>query len=138
MITLLFLKNHPLAKKESISFEELKDEKFCFLKDEDGGYESEYKACVMSGFIPKCAFVTNDAFYKPRYISQGNVFGFIPNSWKEVYEQCENIVLIPEAGILKETASKLYWSDMTLNSETNRKFLSYVKDKLEAGGSARK
>ena len=127
-------KNHPLAEKESIAIEELKDEKFCFLKDEDGGYESEYKACVMSGFIPKCAFVTNDAFYKLHYISQGNVFGFIPNTWKEVYEKCDKIVLIPEAGNLKETATKLYWSDATLDSEANRKFLSYVKEKM--GGSS--
>ena len=124
-------KNHPLAKKKEISLEELKNEEFCFLRDEEGGYETEYKACVLSGFVPKCAFVTNNAFFKLRFIAEGNAFGFIPKSWKKTYEKCEKIVLIPEKNPTKEASIKMYWSDMAMNSEVCRRFLSYVREKLE-------
>lgn len=124
-------RNHPLAEKEEISLEELKDEEFCFLRDEEGGYEAEYKACVLSGFVPKCVFVTNNAFFKLRFIAEGTAFGFIPQSWKETYEKCEKIVLIPEKNPLKETAIKMYWSDMAMNSEICRRFLAYVQMRLE-------
>lgn len=124
-------REHPLASRDKISLEELKDEEFCFLKDEEGGYEAEYKACVLSGFIPKCLFVTDNAFMKLRFISQGTSFGFIPHSWKRVYETCDKIVLIPEKNALKEARTKLYWSDMAMYSEANRRFLKYIRERLE-------
>lgn len=123
-------KNHPFASRKELRIEELKDERFCFLKDEEGGYESEYKSCILSGFIPRCAFITNSPFYKLRYVSQNEVFGFIPASWKQVYEKCENIVLIPEVGNRDEYVVKMCWSDATLTSEANRRFLSYAEERL--------
>lgn len=124
-------KSHPLSRKNTIRLEELKNESFCFLKDEHSGFEIEYKSCVLNGFIPRCAFVTNSPFYKLRYVSQNDVFGFIPGAWKPVYEKCENIVLIPRAESIEDATVKLFWSDSTLNSDVNQRFLEYVKKKLE-------
>lgn len=123
-------KNHPLAEKETLTLGELKDESFCFLRDEKGGYEKEYRECIMNGFLPECEFVTTNAFYKLRYVMENEVFGFVPSSWKDVYERCADVVLIPQAGKQNEVRCKLGWSDMTLNSETNRKFLEFVKERL--------
>ncbi len=124
-------KGHPLAEKKELTYMELKNESFCFLKDNEGGYEDEYRACILSGYIPRCEFVTNDAFYKFRYIMQNPVFGFIPVTWKEVYERCDNIVLVPLSEKRIESMGKLCWSDATLALDVNQKFLRYVKDRLD-------
>lgn len=127
-------KKHPLAKKKYLTIGDLRNESFCFLKNENGGYEKEYKECILSGFIPKCEFVTNNSFFKLRYVMQHDVFGFIPAAWKPIYEMCDNIVLIPQKERMEDGKCLLCWSDSTLNSETNQQFLQYVKERLEKTG----
>lgn len=123
-------KGHPLGEKKELTYGDLKNESFCFLKNNDGGYEEEYRACILGGFIPRCEFVTNDSFYKLRYITQNPVFGFIPVTWKGVYEKWGNIVLVPLSEKRTESVGKLYWSDATLTLDANRRFLEYVQRQL--------
>ena len=124
-------KKHPLARKEKLRLEELSQESFCFLRGEDGNYESEYGACIRSGFVPRCVFTTNHSFYKLRYISANEVFGFIPSSWKSIYERCENIVLIPLESSRDVRSFKLYWQDRAMDSELNRRFLEFICERLQ-------
>ena len=53
---------HPLACREAVSLEELKDDEFIFMNTTAGIYEQSYQLCIDSGFYPAVrAVVTSGA-----------------------------------------------------------------------------
>jgi DNA-binding transcriptional LysR family regulator len=45
--------NHPLAINESISIKAVKEERFCFPREDSALFRLFYNTCVINGFIPK-------------------------------------------------------------------------------------
>lgn len=52
----VFRKNHPLARKSSVSLEELKDEKFLFLPPNSLMFNLCMKECKKAGFTPRVVY----------------------------------------------------------------------------------
>lgn len=55
----LIQKNHPLAGEKSINLHQLKDERFCFIKEGSLMYQMSINACQNAGFIPNIIFTSH-------------------------------------------------------------------------------
>lgn len=55
----LLPKNHPLAFAQSLSLRELKDESFCFIKEDSLMYDICVSACQAANFIPEITFTSH-------------------------------------------------------------------------------
>lgn len=118
-------KDHPLAGCEEIHLNDLRNERFCFLRDAKGNFENAYYYCVEEGFKPHCVYVTNSPFYKLRYVRQGRCVTFIPSGWYMSYKQLENVTVIPLYGYSNMVEIRLYWGDEAA-SITAQEFLGFV------------
>ena len=55
----LLPKKHPLAKEETLTLQQLKDENFCLIKEGSLMYEIGLDACRRAGFIPNIIFTSH-------------------------------------------------------------------------------
>jgi len=51
--------DHPLAKEKSLSLQQLKDERFCMIKEGSLMYQMSVDACQNAGFIPDIIFTSH-------------------------------------------------------------------------------
>lgn len=124
-------RTHVLADAKTIRLNQLRDEPFCFLKDDKGNFEEAYQFCIECGFIPNAILVTNHSYYKNRFLSEGRCCGIIPTGWRIPYSLSQKLVVIPLEGFEHYTDIQLYWSDDALHSVTASRFLEHVKEKLQ-------
>lgn len=95
-IPIAMTKSHPLAKKEPLMIEDLKDERFIA-----GLSAITARACEQAGFRPNIAFLLNDPFYVRKYVEAGLGIAFVPAySWRGDFS--ENIIL-RSVGIKRKT-----------------------------------
>ncbi len=123
---------NPLSQREFLSIEELRDEPFCFIRDEHGKFEYAYQFCIEGGFIPKCVFSTNNAFYKYRYVANGSSFAFFPSGWYPVFKNVSKAVLVPLKGFKKHSDTLLYWPQNVQLSPAEQAFLAFILNRIEA------
>lgn len=123
--------SHRLADRNSLTIQELRDESFCFIRNEQGKFEYAYQFCIESGFIPKCVFSTNNAFYKYRYVSNGSAVSFFPAGWYPALVKSDKISMIPLTGFGGHANILLYWPQKVLLSPAEQAFLDYVIKSLE-------
>ena len=89
-------KSHPLAQKEDLTIEDLKNESFVV-----GLSLETNNNCKAAGFIPKISIETNDPSSVRKYIELGLAIGFIPSySWRGLFS--DNVV-IRSLGIRRQT-----------------------------------
>ena len=124
-------KKHSLAERSAIELLELQGESFCFLQKESGRLESAYQFCIDSGFIPKCVFTTNNAYYKSRYMSYGGAVSLIPNGLAGAFRTFPDLVVVPLNGFEHNADIWLCWSSERPLSDTAQKFLSFVQEALK-------
>lgn len=124
--------SHPLSGRKSLTMPELLNENFCFLRDEHGNFEYAYQLCIESGFIPKCIFSTNNAFYKYRYVCNGSAPGFFPTGWYPLLAREKNISVIPLTGFDNFSNILLYWPQNFSLSPAEQAFLDYVTAALKS------
>ena len=117
---------HPLSDRKSLAISELMNESFCFLRDEYGNFEYAYQLCIEGGFIPRCIFSTNNAFYKYRYVCNGSAPGFFPTGWYPLLASQKNISVIPLTGFDNSSNILLYWPQNFILSPAEQAFLDYV------------
>ena len=55
----LLPKNHPLASAQALTLRDLKDESFCFVKEDSLMYDICVSACQAANFIPEIAFTSH-------------------------------------------------------------------------------
>lgn len=122
---------HPLSDRQSLAISELMNEPFCFLRDEYGNFEYAYQLCIESGFIPRCIFSTNNAFYKYRYVCNGSAPGFFPTGWYPLLASQKNISVIPLTGFDNFSNILLYWPQNFSLSPAEQAFLDYVTAALK-------
>lgn len=126
---------HPLAGRKALTIPELADESFCFLRDEHGNFEYAYQLCIESGFIPRCIFSTNNAFYKYRYVCNGSAPGFFPTGWYSLLASQKNISVIPLTGFDNFSNIFLYWPQSFTLSPAEQAFLDYTTTMLKSESS---
>lgn len=125
-------KKHPLSDRKSLSMTELREDTFCFLREGHGNFEYAYQLCIENGFIPKCIFSTNNAFYKYRYVCNGSALGFFPTGWYPLLASQENISVIPLTGYDNFSNILLYWPQNFTLSPAEQAFLDYVSSALKS------
>lgn len=124
--------SHPLHSRTALSIEDLRHEPFCFLRDEQGHFEQAYHFCIDSGFIPRCALTTNNAFYKYRYVRNGSALGFFPTGWYPLFENTPQISLIPLTGFENHDHIFLYWPQNAHLAPAEQAFLDHITNALSA------
>lgn len=70
-LVLVVHENHPLAINKSVSIKLLKEEKFCFPREDDALFKFFNNICVMNGFIPKITLSNVRLGTIKRYILAG-------------------------------------------------------------------
>ncbi len=70
---------HPLAARQEISLRELKDERFCFIKESSLMYELCTNACQAANFIPEIAFTSHRLESIFDMVSYGNQVALLMN-----------------------------------------------------------
>ena len=70
---------HPLATKKQITLRELKDERFCLIKEGTLLYEMSVSACQASGFIPNISFTSHRIESILDMVSTGDYIALLTN-----------------------------------------------------------
>lgn len=73
--------NHPLAKRELISLNELADETFIFPNPEQSIYKIYFEACRKAGFVPRIVCQSSHCATNLSLVSAGMGIGFFPLDW---------------------------------------------------------
>ena len=115
---------HPLASKESVCFEELKDEEFAFLDLHNSLWHHTLHLCHQSGFEPKISMVCGDLHCMVKYIAAGMAVTMCPEiSWQSI--QNESLKFVPT--IPQETRSTyVFRNRLKSPSRLHETFLDFL------------
>lgn len=75
----LLPKNHPLASAQTLTLRELKDESFCFVKENSLMYDICVNACQAANFIPEIAFTSHRLDSIMDMVSNGSHIALLMN-----------------------------------------------------------
>ncbi len=91
---LMVATTHPLASKEFVGFEELKDEEFAFLDKNNSLWHHTQHLCRQAGFDPKISMVCGDLHCMIKYIAAGMAVTMCPEiSWRGI--QNDSLAFVP-------------------------------------------
>ena len=121
---------HPLARRKSISLEELKDETFVFPQKGTGGYEAFYDSCIKSGFTPNIQYEFPQANTIMSFVQAK--MGITINFTK-VYQEYEGegLTMIPLKDEFHYPISLIYPKRQAL-TDPQKLFLKFIKNWLAA------
>lgn len=122
--------SHPLAGRTSVDILELQGESLCFLQKETGRLEASYQFCIDSGFVPKCVFITNNAYYKSRYLSYGEAISLVPSGLAGSFQDTPGLTAVPLKGYEHSSDLWFCWRKEYPLSATAREFLDFVQKSL--------
>ena len=77
-IVIAMHKKHPLALKEEILIDDLKDEKFIVYNEESGLFSVTKEICKAGNFIPKLAARVDDPYSLAQYVEMGVGIAMVP------------------------------------------------------------
>ena len=84
-LQLLVSSTHPLASKECVRFEELKNEEFAFLNTNNSLWQHTLHLCHQAGFQPRISMVCEDLHCMIKYIAAGMAVTMGPKiSWQGI------------------------------------------------------
>lgn len=109
---------HPLASRHEISLRELKDERFCFIKESSLMYELCTNACQAANFIPEIAFTSHRLESIFDMVSYGNHVALLMNQHTT---PVKNAMLPPESAWSTVDIAPRICSQISLCYLNNRK-----------------
>lgn len=123
-LQLLVNTTHPLAAKEVVRFDELKDENFALLNQSGSLWEHTQHHCHLYGFDPKISMVCGDLHCMLKYISAGLAVSLGPvNSWQQVID--DSVIFVPiEPVALRSTY--VFWNERKSNAKLRQTFLDFL------------
>lgn len=87
-IVLAISENNPLARKKTISAEDLKNQKFITMPDNTSLFKYTNLICNSLGFVPHIAIKSDDPFYLRKYVELELGIAFIPEfSWQGQFSE---------------------------------------------------
>jgi len=115
--------SHPLANRESVRLEELKNERFVMLSKESFPimYEKLVSMCVNAGFVPNVAFETDSRAMLSNMILTGNNIAVYPDFLK----LSDGVVKVRIEGAEDAVCKWWYWKDN--KKPILEKFINFVK-----------
>ena len=117
--------SHPLAGRQSIRLEELKDEVFVFPQKGSGGYEAFYDSCIRAGFTPNIQYEFPQANTIMSFVQEK--MGVTINFTKVYQEYAgSGLCMIPLEDAPHYPISLIYRKSVTL-TEAQRTFLRFLR-----------
>ena len=107
-------KKHPLAKRNSISLKELKNEKFLFLDKQSTVYHICYKACTEAGFTPNVRSTLTRHVPLLRMASENLGISIMPSNLVDLSD-ASSYVCIPLKEEITTTIALLKLKDKSLS-----------------------
>ena len=118
-------KKHPLANRENLYLNDLRNERFI-----TGLHAFTVNECERAGFKPNIAFQVNDALYVRKYVELGLGIAFTPEySWRGKYS---SNVILKDVGIMRKT-----YAYLPANKRTKKSVDFFLNILLEESKDAR-
>lgn len=115
----LMRRDHPLAERESLTLDELRDERFVFCSN-DGKVDWIYDYCRSHGFQPKVQFLCDNLNRKIDILAYSNALALGYNTMRMLRESIRDIKAIPlETDEQIEQRLFLAWRERPLNPLAN-------------------
>ena len=130
-IVLAVYEEHPLANRERVRLEELRNEKFITPSTRSSIYAVTLEHCRKAGFEPQISFVCDDPYFVRKYISEQMGVAFAPSvSWAGRFR--ENTRLIPIENPSMVVTSYLLWDDDRWQSCAVQAFRDFLMQEAQA------
>ena len=117
--------DHPMAQRKLLSFKELKNEDFVFVRRKNAEYEHSYYACIASGFTPQIAMSMDNDITKYASIRCGCGIGLIFDNSLALPSGLHDCTVIPIRGNFSGRSICLAWYEDRLTL-ASRRFLQYI------------
>lgn len=123
-LRLMVSATHPLASKEFVRSEELKEEAFAFLDMNNSLWHHTLHLCHQAGFEPKISMVCGDLHCMVKYIAAGMAVTMCPEiSWRDI--QNDGLAFVPT--VPQETRSTyVFWNQLKSPSRLRETFLNFL------------
>jgi DNA-binding transcriptional LysR family regulator len=118
-------KDHPLAKKKSVTMRELSTERFISMTSNRSLHKILVSECRQLGFEPKIAIQCDDPYYVRMYVSMNYGITLFPEfSWRKMFTEDAAILEIQDRKIKRDTY--VYWRASKYLSNASKAFRSYL------------
>ena len=133
MVALLPI-NHPLSEEKSVTLQQLKDEKFCFIKEGSLMHEICMEACQNAGFIPNIIFTSHRIDAILDMVTNQDCIALLMDKHTELPDKAavpEDVpwTTVPVTPEINSQISLCYRNDKPL-SETDQKFVNFCTTRL--------
>ncbi|MBQ4637377.1 MAG: LysR family transcriptional regulator [Clostridia bacterium] len=126
-VMLAVRKDHPLASKEEIDWQLLKDEPLISMNTESSMYSLAMRAFAEKGLTPHIAIQSDDPFYIRRAVELGLAAAIVPSlSWRGQFS--DDIVFKPIPNIKRVTC--LYQNNNTPVSKNIERFAAMITEEF--------
>lgn len=121
---------HPLAAKEYVNFEDLKDEDFALLDKNNSLWHHTMHLCRQSGFDPKISMICGDLHCMIKYVSAGMAVTMGPEvSWRGIKN--DSVVFVPTVPE-ESRPTYVFWNGRRVCSELHQTFLDFLVEYFAA------
>ncbi len=123
-LKLMVSASHPLAARESVAFDSLKEEEFALLDSSNSLWHHTMHLCRQSGFAPKISMICGDLHCMVKYVGAGMAVTLGPEvSWRGV--QNDSVVFLPT--VPEETRQTyVFRNEKRPLSKLHQAFLSFL------------
>jgi len=123
-LKLLVSTSHPLATRESVQIQELKNEGFALLDKNNSLWHHTEHLCHQAGYDPKISMICGDLHCMIQYVAAGMAVTLGPEvSWRSI--QNDSTVFIPT--VPEETRpTYVYWNEKKSHSKLRETFLDFL------------
>ena len=130
-LQLMVAATHPMASKSQVAFEELKDEDFALLDQNNSLWENTMYLCHQSGFEPRISMICGDLHCMIKYVAAGMAVTLGPEvSWRGIKN--DSVVFVPT--VPGETRSTyVFWDEKKTHSKLHQKFLGFLVEYFATG-----
>ena len=130
----LMQRTHPLADRESISLQQLKDEQFCFIKEGSLMYQMAMDACSQAGFVPDIVYTSHRIESIVDMVINQGCIGLLmdqhmPTSDRDMNHEQMLWTTVPIAPAITSQISLCYRTDRPL-SKTAQQFVDFCTSRI--------
>lgn len=121
--------DHRLAKKECVSFDDLKDEEFAMLDKHNSLWDHTIHLCQQAGFEPGITMLCGDLHCLFKFVAAGMAVTLGPElSWKGIRD--ERVVFLPTVPEATRT-TYVFWNRHKNPNGLRQTFLDFLLDYFE-------
>lgn len=126
-IVLAVHEDHPLAQKDSVRMQELREEKFITMSPRSTLYAITYEQCRSAGFEPHVPFICDDPYYVRKYVSENMGVSLAPSiSWAGRFRENTRLIPVDDPPIVM--TSYLIWDDRRYLPPAVKMFRDYLTE----------